>query len=128
MLTITAIYASLLALLYVLLSFGVIRWRIKAQVSVGDGGDSRLARSIRCHSNFSEYVPIGIALLAISELQGAPAWVLHVLGLMLFGGRAMHAIGFGREPQIKPLRGLGFVLTMAMILLAALGNLGHALF
>ncbi|MBR9652082.1 MAPEG family protein [Thalassovita aquimarina] len=127
MLTITAIYASLLALLFILLSVNVIRWRLKARVSVGDGGHHGLVKAIRCQANCAEYAPIGILLLGIAELQGAPVWAMHVLGAMLLGGRILHAFGFGRQPQIVPFRRLGILLTLIMITVAALGILGHAL-
>ncbi|WP_323786487.1 MAPEG family protein [Thalassovita sp.] len=127
MLAITAIYASLLGLLFITLSANVIRRRLKARVSVGDGGDHALIKAIRCQANCAEYAPIGLILLGISEIQGAPGWAVHLLGAALVVGRVLHAYGFGHQPQIVSMRQLGIVLTLAMIVLAALGNLGHAL-
>lgn len=126
-LTATPIYAGLLALLFVILSIRVIRTRFQARVSVGDGGDKRVIKAMRAHANCAEYVPLGLVLLALVELQGAPVWAVHVLGLMLLLGRLAHAYGFGRTPQIIPLRQGGMLLTFGMIALAGIGLLGHSL-
>ncbi len=125
--TITALYAGLLGLLFLWLSADVIRARMRAHVSVGDGGDEGLMRSIRVHGNFVEYIPLGLILIALAEAQGAPGWAVHGLGAALMIARLMHAAGLRRVPSVPPLRGGGFVLSAAVILLAALLNIGLAL-
>ncbi len=125
---VTPIYAALLTLLFLALSVHVVFGRFAAKVSVGDGDDEDLRKRMRVQANCAEYAPIGIVLLLIVELQGAPSWVLHLLGLMLLAGRVMHAYGFGSTPQIMPLRKWGMRLTLLMLLLSAIGLLGHALF
>ncbi|SEK40256.1 hypothetical protein SAMN05443999_101360 [Roseovarius azorensis] len=125
--TITPLYAGLIGLLFVLLSVRVIAARGATQVSLGDGGERMLVKRIRVQGNCAEYAPIGLLLLAMAELQGAPGWVVHLLGLSLLAGRVLHAIGLGRTPQITIFRRAGMVLTFAMITFAALANIGHAL-
>ncbi len=88
---ITALYAGLLALLFVLLSVNVIRHRMANMVSFGDGGDAELSRRIRVHGNFAEYLPLGLILIGLSETLGAPGMLVHGLGLALLVGRASHA-------------------------------------
>jgi len=66
--------------------------------------------------------------MLLTELNGAPALALHAMGLALLVGRVMHAVGFTATPQKMILRQLGMVLTLTMLLLSALGLLGHALF
>lgn len=126
-LTITPLYGGLIGLLLVVLSARVILRRRAAKVSVGDGADADLLKRIRVQANCAEYAPIALLLLAMAELQGAPSWVVHLLGLMLIAGRLIHAYGLGSTPQIMPLRQLGMVLTFAVIALAALANIGHSL-
>lgn len=127
MLTATPLYAGLLALLYLLLSYRVIRQRITARVLHGDGDDKELILRQRVHANFNEYVPLALILLGLAELQGAPLWVLHMLGAMLLIGRLGHAWGMSQTPG-KPIgRGGGTVLTYVMLLIAGLANIGHAL-
>lgn len=126
-LTATPLYAGLLALLFVALSARVIVQRRRAHVSVGDGYDQSLRQKMRVHANFAEYTPIGLVLLGLTELQGAPYWVVHLLGLMLLTGRLAHAAGMGASPQRLSFRVTGMVLTLAMITLAGLANVFHAL-
>lgn len=125
---ITALYAGLLALLYLALSYRVIKQRVNARVLHGDGGDKELILRQRVHANFNEYVPLALILLALAELQGAPIWVMHLLGAGLFIGRLGHAWGMSQTPGNPVGRGGGTVLTYVVLLLAALANIGHALF
>ena len=124
--SITPIYAGLLALLLVALSWRVIQARLRAKVSVGDGGDKGVVKAMRAQANCAEYAPMGLILLALAELQGAPGWTIHLLGSTLLIGRLMHAYGFGRTPQIISIRQLGMVLTFLMLCVAALANIAHA--
>lgn len=90
-LLVTALYAALLALIFVILSFRVIAVRRRLGVAVGDGGDDGLTRRVRAHANFAEYVPIALILMLASELAGATDWMLHALGATLIIGRIVHA-------------------------------------
>ncbi|MGX0877108.1 putative membrane protein YecN with MAPEG domain [Roseovarius sp. MBR-154] len=127
-LSVTPLDAGLLGLLFVILSLRVIAARSTAQVSLSDGGDTLLIKRIRVQGNCAEYAPMGLILLAMTELQGAPRWVVHLLGLMLLAGRVLHAVGLGHTPQIILFRRGGMALTFAMLILAALASIGHALF
>ena len=125
-LTITPIYAGVLALMFVVLSFRVIGRRRAAQVRVGDGSDILLQRRLRVHGNFAEYVPIALVLMLLLELQGKSDIVIHVVGALLIIGRVMHAIGLGREPDLMRCRVLGMVLTFIALIVGAFANLGLA--
>ncbi|SPH21846.1 Inner membrane protein YecN [Ascidiaceihabitans donghaensis] len=127
-LVITSLYAGLIALLFIALSVRVVRYRRGNRVSVGHQGHKDLEQRMRAQANCGEYAPMGLILLLISEIQGAPPVALHVLGIMLVAGRIMHAIGFSKHPQIMGLRVGGMVLTFSMIVFTALGLLAHALF
>jgi len=127
-LSITPLYAGLIALFFVYLSFRVIKVRRGARISLGDGGGSDMAYRIRAQANLAEYAPIGLILLALAELQGAPVWVLHFLGLTLLVGRLMHGWAFSQRPQNLKARIYGMMLTLGMITFTAVANIGHALF
>ena len=127
MLSITPIYAALLAFLYVTLSVRVIGRRRSDKVSYGDGGNSDVLKAMRTHSNFAEYAPFALLLIAMAELQGAGAWLINLLGLSILAGRFLHAYGFGKKPQIVILRQIGMLLTFASILIAAVTCLVMAL-
>ncbi|MGR3468242.1 MAG: MAPEG family protein [Shimia sp.] len=119
--TVTALYAAALGLVYLTLTTLVIRRRQQAGVSLGDGGDSLLNRRIRGHGNFTETVPIALILLALLEVQAAPALALHVLGAMLLVGRVLHGAALMREAPWPLGRIGGMGLTLTMILLATVG-------
>ena len=127
-LAITPLYGGLIGLLFVFLSFRVIFQRRSAKVSMGDGEDKELRKRIRVQGNCAEYAPIGLVLLAMAEVQGAPGWVVHLLGLTLLAGRIIHAYGVGRTPQVFLLRQVGMLMTFFMLVVTALANIGHALF
>ena len=126
MLSITPFYAALIGLLFLALSANVVRVRFKHGVSVGDGGEKDVIKAMRTHANCAEYAPITLLLIAMAELQGGPAWLIHLLCLLITIGRFTHAYGFGRTPQIVWLRQSGMMLTFAALLLTALSNIALA--
>jgi uncharacterized membrane protein YecN with MAPEG domain len=80
---ITAIYAALQALLAIGLVVPVGQLRAKTNVSLGAGGNPQLETAIRRHANWTEHVPIALLLMALLELNGASAGLLHGLGATL---------------------------------------------
>ena len=127
MLSVTPVYAALLAILFIALSVRVISQRRSDKISYGDGGNTTMLKVMRTHSNFVEYTPFALLLIAMVELQGASGLLLNLLGLTLLSGRLLHAYGFGRSPQIVILRQIGMLLTFAAILVAAIAKLVLAL-
>lgn len=108
-LTVTPIYAAILALLLVYLAAKTIKLRWHHKVSLLDGGHEDLRRAIRVHGNFTEYVPLVLCLLAFSELNHAPAWALHTLGSALLLSRLLHA--FALPDARSKIRKHGMLLT-----------------
>lgn len=88
---VTALYTGLLALVLLVLSIRVISVRRRLRIGIGDEGNEELARRIRAHGNFTEYVPIALLLILAGELAAAPDWMLHALGATLVVGRVVHA-------------------------------------
>jgi len=122
-----ALYASALALLYLFLSLGVIGARRRTKIVLGHGADEFLMRRIRAHGNFSEYVPLCLLLIALAEMQHAPIWLIHILGITLFSGRLIHAYGITRDKTAGPGRVLGMGLTFFNLSAGALINIIYAL-
>ena len=120
---ITALYAALLAPLYIILAGRVIRARRAGKIAVGDGGDTTLLRRMRVHANFAEYVPFALILLGLSESLGSPPLLLHAIGAALLLGRLSHAIGMSRDNEILAFRGMGMIATFTVIIVAALSCL-----
>jgi len=127
MLSVTPAYAAILAILFLVLSFRVIGARREARVSIGDGGQSGLLRRQRVHANFAEYAPFCLLLIAMAEIQGAPALLVHALGAGLLAGRMLHAYGLAQQPETFTLRVAGMVLTTITLAIAALTNLALSL-
>ena len=114
---IVSIFAAVLAIMYIQLSFRVINLRKKKKISLGDGGDSTLNAAIRTHGNFIEYVPFSLILLFLVEYQGLSSHYCYVLGLMLVGGRICHSYALA-ENQLK-FRVIGMGLTFLTMILSA---------
>lgn len=125
--TITPIYAALVALVFLALSWRVITYRRANGISLGDTGDKNLIKRMRAQANCAEYSPLGLLLLLLAELSGAPAVALHLLGVALVAGRVLHPLGFAATPQKIILRQIGMLLTLLMMATTALGLLFHAL-
>lgn len=122
MLTVTAIAASVLGLLYLRLSLNVIGFRRKHGVSVGDGGHEDLLRAIRSQANLAEYAPIALLLVACLELNQAPVWITSVLAASFVVGRLLHPIGMKRtDSRLKP-RVRGMQLTLLSLLALGIAN------
>lgn len=129
MLPITSLYAGLLALLFLVLSGIVISTRIRMRSLLGTEHPD-LLRTTRAHGNFAEYVPLGLILLGLLEMQQASPTLLHVLGAALFAGRLLHAIAILRHKSVAAgssvtfyFRPLGMLLTLGSLLVAAVSLL-----
>lgn len=122
---ITAVYAGLLALWFLFLSYRVILLRRSALIGIGSGDNRDLARRIRVHGNFAEYVPIALLLMLLAELSTALVWPLHAAGVALVAGRLCHAYGLGRSAGSSWGRVAGTALTHLSILLLAGINIGY---
>ena len=128
MLLITSIIASLLTIIFIKLSFAVIGLRRKNKVGLGSGGYEDLERAIRAQGNFAEYVPFGIILLACLELNGAPWWLVGILGIALIIGRLLHAKGINVSPPDFSKRVLGMKFTINTLIALIILNFAWSLY
>ena len=128
MLFITSIIASVLTVIFVRLSFAVIRLRRKNKVGLGSGGHEELERAIRAQGNFAEYVPFGIMLIACLEINGAPWWLVAVPGITLIAGRLIHAKGINVPPPDFSQRVLGMKFTFNTLIALVVLNLAWTLY
>ncbi len=115
----TLLYAGILGLLLVMLSFNVMQnWmRVTAH---GHETDRDMRRSERILSSFVEYVPMTLIMLSLVEINGAPRIVLHSLGATLVIARIMHAYGSNDIRGAGLLRFLGSQLTFLVLTIASL--------
>ncbi len=125
MLPITALFAGLLAPLYVTLTLRVILARRSEKVGIGDGGKALLLRRMRAHANFAEYAPYVLLMLALAEGLASPRWLVVLCGALLLIGRHGHAYGISQSPEPMVYRQIGTGSTLtAMGVLAAMCVIG----
>jgi uncharacterized membrane protein YecN with MAPEG domain len=120
-------YAAIFVFFFVFLAVRVIRMRQKYMVGIGAGGHADLERASRVHANFAEYVPFAILLLAFMEMQSQSRWLIHILAIVLFVGRLIHAYGVSQQNENIALRGAGIMLTFGVMIVAAIVLLINAL-
>lgn len=81
------------ALLNLWLATRVGRVRMSEKVSIGDGGNERLIRRMRAHSNYVENTPFVLILIALVELGLGPSLWLWGAGVLYLVARILHAFG-----------------------------------
>jgi uncharacterized membrane protein YecN with MAPEG domain len=113
------IYAALITLMGVALTWLVIRQRRTKLIGIGDGGDKTTARLIRVHGNFCENAPFALALLILLALTKAPQLALHLVGILFLLGRGLHSWGLSGASGTSVGRVAGMVLTFTSFLIGA---------
>jgi uncharacterized membrane protein YecN with MAPEG domain len=122
-----ALWAGLHITLLLVLSVLVTRQRRKHSVEIGDGGVPRLNQAIRAFGNAAEYVPAAIAGLGILALVAAPPLLIHPIGLVLFAGRVLHAVGLSRSTEATWPRAAGVLATWVSYVAIAAALLFYAI-
>lgn len=107
----TLVYAGLHGLMLVFLSLWVLRYKVRS----GTRGAATAERMSRVQGNFLEYVPMALILLWLVELGGAPAAIVHGMGLTLFAARLLHAWGLGSTAAANYPRMIGALLTFLVL-------------
>lgn len=123
MITVTALYVGLHALLAVILANFVLYVRLRGHKVPAWQPDAAL----RVQANFIENVPIALFLILVLEIQGVPAPLLHGFGISLFVLRLLHAFGLGTYEGANYPRLIGAQGTFVLISIMAIGAIGTAL-
>lgn len=114
-LPITLVAAGAAALINLWLAIRVGQKRIAGKVSIGDGGHPPLIARMRAHSNFSEYTPYFLILVALIEMAvGTSTWLWVVVALYLIA-RVAHGLGMDMTEGQSKLRGVGILITMVVL-------------
>lgn len=120
---ITALYASLLAILMIWLAIQVIKQRRANQVAYADGGVEPLKIARSAQSNAMDYIPITLILMGFAEMNGMALWLVHLTGIVFVAGRLIHAKGI-LGGKMKG-RVLGMKLTLASMVALIILNLAY---
>ncbi len=115
---IVLLYAGILGLLLVVLSFNMMKSWVHA-AGQGKHSDPDLRRAEALVSSFTDYVPLTLFLIGLVEASGAPAFALHALGFLLVIARLMHAFGSNHTRNSDALRFLGAQLTYLVLTIAS---------
>jgi uncharacterized membrane protein YecN with MAPEG domain len=122
-----ALWAGLHLILLLVLAVLVTRQRRQHKVVIGDGGVPAVSLAIRAFGNATEYVPAALIGVAILALAGAAPLLIHSIGLLLFAGRVLHAIGLSRSSSLTWPRAAGMVSTWVAYIVAAAALLFYAI-
>ncbi len=122
-----ALWAGLSLILLLVLAVLVTRQRRKHHVEIGDGGVPALNQAIRAFGNATEYIPAALAGLGLLALVGAPALLIHPIGLTLFAGRVLHAVGLSRSTGTSWPRAAGVLATWVSYIATAAALLFYAI-
>jgi len=120
---VTALYAGILALLITAFAINVTIHRNKLKIEAGDGGNPTMLRMIRIHGSAAEYVPLGLLLMALYEIDRGMPSALHAAGIALIVGRLAFAAAFWQSAHPGALRGIAAVVTWLTIAALAVLNL-----
>lgn len=117
---VTAVFAAVTGLLLLVLSFQVVRFRLKYRKDLGVTDDRDFQSAVRAHANLVEYAPLGLLMLGLAELNGVSSSLIYWTGMALVVGRVLHAWGMinGQGGPHKA-RMVGILLTWLAILVAA---------
>jgi uncharacterized membrane protein YecN with MAPEG domain len=111
---VTPLYAGLLALFFLVLSWRVIQFRRRG-ISLGDGGDPKMLRLIRGHANFAEYVPLILLMMGFLEVGHTSIYILHALGIALLVSRFLHGYALSFTDRFRFGRVWGASMTFAVL-------------
>lgn len=122
-----ALYAGINGLILLLLSIWVVRQRVTTKTTILDEGKDEMVRAVRAHANASEYIPIGLLLIAALVLVKGSILVLHVVGITLTLGRIFHALGLTRSTGLTAGRTIGILLTWVALLVGSIAAIVYAI-
>lgn len=95
------IFTSILALLFVFLSIGVIKQRRIHKVALGDDNNIEIKKWISAHNNFIQYTPFTLLMIFFIEYVGNIKIEILIIGLFFTIGRFFHAYGLTQEEKYE---------------------------
>lgn len=125
--SVTSLYAGLTGLLFLVLSYRVVKNRVRAKVGLGAGEDPGLERAIRVQGNLAEYAPIVLVLMVVVESVGGSPWLLHIAGSLFLLARIFHAIGLSARSGPSSGRKVGTATTWFVLLTLSLAAIAYGL-
>ena len=116
---ITGLYAGIIAIFALYLSFQAGTMRGRVGISLFHGDNMELGEKVRRHQNLTEYVPFILILMGVLELNGSSAMLLNIAGVAMILFRVAHAQGLHHDNIGHPLRAVGAAGTALLTLVLA---------
>ena len=123
MIPVTALFSSILFFLYYYLAKNVIQIRRKHKIAIGFAKNKELEQAIAAHSNFSQYVPLGLIMMACMELNKIHFSLIFIAGICFIYGRIIHAKSFLKKTMDLKQRFLGMKFTFWTMIAMAILNI-----
>ncbi len=125
--SVTILYAGLCGLLLLVISLNIFREYIRIAVNSVSRSEELWKRAERAQHSFVEFVPMCLILMFMIELHGAPAPVLHSLGITLVCARILHAYGVGKGSAANVMRIIGTQTTYLTLMITSLAAIYYSL-
>ena len=121
MIPVTALFSAILFFLYYYLAKNVIQIRRNNKIAIGFAKNKELEQAIAAHSNFNQYVPLGLIMMACMELNNIHFSIIFLVGISFTFGRIIHAKSFLKKTMDLKQRVQGMKFTFwTMIVMAVL--------
>jgi uncharacterized membrane protein YecN with MAPEG domain len=125
--SVTIFYSGIFGLLLLVLSLNIFREWVHIAVGMQNEKNDSWKRSERIQQSFVEFVPMCMLLILLIEMNGAPALVLHGLGLGLVIARVLHAYGVGDGKLANIFRVVGTQMTFLILMISSLAAIYYAI-
>ncbi|MFY0649405.1 MAG: MAPEG family protein [Methylophilaceae bacterium] len=121
MIPVTALFSAILFFLYYYLAKNVIQIRRNNKIAIGFAKNKELEQAVAAHSNFNQYVPLGLIMMACMELNKIHFSIIFLVGISFTFGRIIHAKSFLKKTMDLKQRVQGMKFTFwTMIVMAVL--------
>ena len=121
MIPVTALFSAILFFLYYYLAKNVIKIRRNNKIVIGFAKNKELEQAVAAHSNFNQYVPLGLIMMACMELNKIHFSIIFLVGISFTFGRIIHAKSFLKKTMDLKQRVQGMKFTFwTMIVMAVL--------
>ena len=123
MIPVTALFSAILFFLYYYLATNVIQIRRNNKIAIGFAKNKELEQAIAAHSNFNQYVPLGLIMMACMELNKIHFSIIFLVGISFTFGRIIHAKSFLKKTMDLKQRVQGMKFTFWTMIVMAILNI-----
>ena len=123
MIPVTALFSAILFFLYYYLAKNVIQIRRNNKIAIGFAKNKELEQAIAAHSNFNQYVPLGLIMMACMELNKIHFSIIFLAGISFTFGRIIHAKSFLKKTMDLKQRVQGMKFTFWTMIVMAILNI-----